>query len=178
MAIFHHFTLLLPHALPTTDLECRKSCQKREHTLKKLPRPISMEMIHRPQPVETIAKTKVLVDNARLFSGILGKKTWRISAASMECGDDLASQLPDHIQLVGNHCLMLEGHSLASAETIGSNISFGLESIRGDGRQSSERFVNRRLSTHRSCWPTPNVEGKRILFGFEHRTCPPCRPKR
>ncbi|CAF5034825.1 unnamed protein product, partial [Rotaria sp. Silwood1] len=68
--------------------------------------------------------TKVLVENGRLLSGILCKKTLGTSAGSlahivfMECGHHIAGQLYYHIQLVVNNWLMLEGHSIGIADTI------------------------------------------------------------
>ncbi|CAF2861687.1 unnamed protein product [Rotaria sp. Silwood2] len=68
--------------------------------------------------------TKVLIENGRLLSGILCKKTLGTSTGSlahivfMECGHHIAGQLYYHIQLVGNNWLMLEGHSFGMADTI------------------------------------------------------------
>jgi DNA-directed RNA polymerase II subunit RPB1 len=56
--------------------------------------------------------TKVLVENGRLLSGILCKKTLGTSAGSlahivfMECGHEVAGKLYYHIQLVVNNWLM------------------------------------------------------------------------
>ncbi|CAF4361552.1 unnamed protein product [Rotaria sp. Silwood2] len=68
--------------------------------------------------------TKVLIENGRLLSGILCKKTLGTSTGSlghivfMECGYQIAGQLYYHIQLVVNNWLMLEGHSVGIADTI------------------------------------------------------------
>ncbi|CAF3875482.1 unnamed protein product [Rotaria sp. Silwood1] len=68
--------------------------------------------------------TKVLIENGRLLSGILCKKTLGTSVGSlahivfMECGHHIAGQLYYHIQLVVNNWLMLEGHSFGIADTI------------------------------------------------------------
>ncbi|CAF3588067.1 unnamed protein product [Rotaria sp. Silwood1] len=68
--------------------------------------------------------TKVLIENGRLLSGILCKKTLGTSTGSlghivfMEYGHQIAGQLYYHIQLVVNNWLMLEGHSVGIADTI------------------------------------------------------------
>jgi DNA-directed RNA polymerase II subunit RPB1 len=68
--------------------------------------------------------TKLLVENGRSLSGILCKRTSGISAGSlahivfMECDHHIAGKLYYHIQLVINNWLMIEGHSISTADTI------------------------------------------------------------
>ncbi|CAF3626686.1 unnamed protein product [Rotaria sp. Silwood1] len=68
--------------------------------------------------------TKVLIENGRLLSGILCKKTLGTSTGSlahivfMECSHQIAAQFYHHIQLVVDNWLMLEGHSFGIADTI------------------------------------------------------------
>ncbi|CAF3867330.1 unnamed protein product [Rotaria sordida] len=74
--------------------------------------------------------TKVLIENGRLLSGILCKKTLGTSAGSlahivfMECGHHIAGQLYYHIQLVVNNWLMLEGHSIGIADIISNQQTY------------------------------------------------------
>ena len=66
--------------------------------------------------------TKVLVENGQLLSGILCKRTLGTSAGSlghivfMECGHEQAAKFYFHIQLVVNHWLTIEGHSIGKHE--------------------------------------------------------------
>ena len=183
--------------------------------------------------------TKVLVENGRLLSGILCKRTLGTSAGSlahivfMECGHDIAGKLYYHIQLVVNNWLMLEGHSIGIADTIADQTTYetiqatikkaknevhkvierahrdDLEPSPGNSlRQTFENMVNGLLNNARdntgssaqkslsdfnqfkamvvsgakgssinisqviACVGQQNVEGKRIPFGFKHRTLP------
>lgn len=183
--------------------------------------------------------TKVLVENGKLLSGILCKKTLGTSAGSllhvafMECGHDIAGKLYFHIQLVVNNWLMLEGHSIGIADTIADQATYEtilatikkaktevnkvierahrdtLEPSPGNSvRQTFENVVNGLLNSARdntgssaqkslsdfnqfkamvvsgakgssinisqviACVGQQNVEGKRIPFGFKHRTLP------
>ena len=183
--------------------------------------------------------TKVLVENGRLLSGILCKKTLGTSAGSlahivfMECGHEIAGKLYYHIQLVVNNWLMLEGHSIGIADTIADQSTYqtiketiekakrevakvierahqnSLEPSPGNSlRQTFENMVNGLLNGARdntgssaqkslsdynqfkamvvsgakgssinisqviACVGQQNVEGKRIPFGFKHRTLP------
>lgn len=183
--------------------------------------------------------TKVLVENGRLLSGILCKKTLGTSAGSllhivfMECGHEIAGKLYWHIQLVVNNWVMLEGHSIGIADTIADQDTYeniqstikkaknevhkvietahrnALEPSPGNSlRQTFENMVNGILNNARdntgssaqkslsdfnqfkamvvsgakgssinisqviACVGQQNVEGKRIPFGFKHRTLP------
>ena len=175
--------------------------------------------------------TKVLVENGRLLSGILCKKTLGTSARSlphivfMECGHEIAGKLLYHIQLVVNNWLMLEGHSFGIADIIVDqstsrtmketiekakrDVTKFIERAQQDSLgQTFENIVNGLLNRARdktgslaqsslsdfnqfkamvisgakgssinisqviACVGQQNVEGKRIPFGFKHRTLP------
>ena len=104
-----------------------------------LPREINCIRTHGPHPGDedrgpfkwiSPGDTKVLVENGRLLSGILCKKTLGTNAGSllhiafMECGHDVAGKLYHHIQLVVNNWLMLEGHSIGIADTIADQTTY------------------------------------------------------
>ncbi|CAF4721648.1 unnamed protein product, partial [Rotaria magnacalcarata] len=213
-----------------------------------LPREVNCVRTHSQHPDEedsgpnkwiSPGDTKVLVENGRLLSGILCKKTLGTSAGSllhiafMECGHHIAGRLYYHIQLVVNNWLMLEGHSIGIADTIADQQTYdtirstigkaklevnkvierahrdSLDPSPGNSlRQTFENMVNGLLNSARdntgssaqrslsdfnqfkamvvsgakgssinisqviACVGQQNVEGKRIPFGFKHRTLP------
>ncbi|CAF0756618.1 unnamed protein product [Adineta steineri] len=70
------------------------------------------------------ADTKVIIENGRLLLGIVCKRTLSTKMKSlvnlmfMECGYHIVSQFSNHIQIIVNNWLMLEGYSIGIADII------------------------------------------------------------
>ncbi|UJR32543.1 hypothetical protein I4U23_020005 [Adineta vaga] len=68
--------------------------------------------------------SKLLVENGQLLSGILCTQTLGPNAGSlghiifMECGHDVAGKFYSSMQLLVNHWLLIEGHSVGISDTI------------------------------------------------------------
>ncbi|CAF4965887.1 unnamed protein product, partial [Rotaria magnacalcarata] len=124
-----------------------------------LPREVNCVRTHSQHPDEedsgpnkwiSPGDTKVLVENGRLLSGILCKKTLGTSAGSllhiafMECGHHIAGRLYYHIQLVVNNWLMLEGHSIGIADTIADQQTYDtIRSTIGKAKLEVNKVIER-----------------------------------
>ena len=115
--------------------------------------------------------TKVLVENGQLLSGILCKNTLGTSSGSLahiiftDCGHELAAKFYYHIQLVVNHWLLTEGHSVGIADTIANDETYRtiVEKI-----ENSKNEV-RRVIEQAQCHQLVNTPGNTFRQTFENQ---------
>ena len=97
-----------------------------------IPGNVNLILNHKTHPEEedsgpykwiTVGDTKVLIEQGKLLSGIVCKKTVGSSAGSLlhvvfnEHGHDIAGRFYGNIQTVVNNWLLLEGHSIGIGDT-------------------------------------------------------------
>ncbi|KAF8907622.1 hypothetical protein CPB84DRAFT_1813483 [Gymnopilus junonius] len=153
-----------------------------------IPRGINIHRAPDPKSSNPVFDDGVLVENGELIFGIVEKKT--VGASQGGLGPEATRQLFTGIQMVVNFWLFHNGFSIGIGDTIADSPPYAthdrLKAAPGMTiRESFESLVERQLNLARDtsgsfinisqmsvCVGQQSVEGRRIPFGFRHRTLP------